>query len=345
MRFYELVLSSPSAGQSPITPTNTQVPTSGPMPMEVSTTSGPSNIVKTWTSHPAGKYDAGAQNISFDMLVMPASAAVGGSTLTIEGISLDDLKHGVDFTGLDFVLSAGFKKGLPLANPKHFGVIAAGNIFQSFANWEGTDMSLTFVIFPGGLNTTLVLHWPANTELSVAIQNMLNIAYPGVPVNINIGSFLQGHDEIHADSLDSMAQFISALILNQGSEVLITLQNGVFNVSDSTYVPNVVGIYFEDLIGQPTWIEPQIMQVKLTMRADISVGSIIFMPTGMQSQPGLVSTLAAAIPGRINYVPTFPGKFSVIGIRHIGNFRSSDGSQWATLVNCVPVAIQENAPT
>ncbi len=345
MRFYQLVLSNPSAGQSaPATPTNTQVPTSGPMTMEVSTTSGPSNIVKTWTSHPGGKYDAGAQNIMFDMLVMPASAAVGGSTLTIEGISLDDLKHGTDFTGLDFVLQCGFQAGLPLANPKQAGIIAAGNIFQSFANWEGTEMSLTFVIFPGGLNTTLVLNWPANTELSIAIQNMLNIAYPGVKVNINIGSFLQGHDEIHADSLDSMAQIIGAWTAYYGREVSITLQNGVFNVSDSTYQPKTIPLNFVDLIGQATWIEPNIMQVKLQMRADISVGSLILLPAGMESVPGLVSTLAASISGRMNYAPTFQGYFSVIGVRHIGNFRSSDGAQWATLVNCVPVDIQ-STPT
>jgi hypothetical protein len=51
-------------------------------------------------------------------------------------------------------------------------------------------------------------------------------------------------------------------------------------VFDKTYQPSSIAIQFTDLIGQPTWIEPNTMQVKTVMRADLQVGSIITMPQG-----------------------------------------------------------------
>ena len=290
--------------------------------------------VKRWTTHPNGKYDAGAQNIMFDIIVAPFSTPTGGQTITIEGISLDDLRHATDFAGLNFQLSAGMKKGLPLANELQSGVIAIGNIFQSFGNWEGTEMSLTFVIYPASDVLNLVLHWPANTQLSVAISNMLAIAFPGVTVNMNIGSYTAGYDQHGAnDTMDEMCQVIAGLT---GGKVKIVLQNGALDVFDATYKPQAKRLLFTDLIGQPTWIAAKQMQFKTVLRADISLGSIIQMPVGSSNVPGQVIATGQSYPSGIDYKTTFSGDFSVIESRQIGNSRSAEGAQWASIFTVVP---------
>lgn len=334
MRYYDLqILTAVADNSSPTdTPAN---PAGGPLVIGIETPKN-SRIVKEWTTHPNGKYDAGAQNIMFDMLITPYSTPTGGQTVTIEGVSLNDLQNSVEFTGLQLQLSAGMKKGLPLANPAQSGLIAVGNIFQSFGNWEGTEMTLDFVVYPSSLENNLNFYWEAGTPLLNALQSTLNTAFPSIKTNINIsGNLIQPHDEYGAyTSLDSFAQMIAEITGAMGHEVFITLQNGVINVFDDTYHPPPIQLDFKDLIGQPTWIDVNIMQVKMVLRADISVGAQILMPIGLQSVPGQVTTLAPALPSGLKYKSSFQGKFTVIEMRHIGNLRSSDGAQWATIINC-----------
>ena len=198
-------------------------------------------------------------------------------------------------------------------------------------------MSLSFVIYPAGNNLSVVLNWPANTELSVAITNMLAISFPGVTVQMNIGSYVTGYDQHgYHETMDEMGQVISELT---DGNVQIVLQNGILVVSDSTYIPPAKKLIFTDLIGQPTWLDVNIIQVKTVMRADISVSSIFTLPEGASSVPGQIITLGGSLPSspNINYQTTFKGNFKVVESRQIGNSRSPDGSQWASIFNAVPV--------
>jgi hypothetical protein len=306
----------------------------------IATADAPSSMVKQWTSHPGGSFDPGAQNIEFDIIVTPYSTPTGGQIIRIEGISLSDLQQAQEFTGLQFTLKAGMKSGLPLSNPLQANIITHGIIFQSFGNWEGTEMSLDFVVYPSSYNIddpgNIVLNWSANTPLSTALNQCLSVAFPGVPLSINISpTLVLSHDEIgFYASLDGLAQTLDGITKAQGHQVFITLQNGSIQVFDDTYVPVPVQIQFVDLIGQPTWINPNIMQVKLIMRADIQVGGRIIMPQGMQSAPGLITTRAESLPSSLKYKTSFQGAFTIVELRQLGNFRSPDGASWSTVVNC-----------
>lgn len=342
MRYFDLIVSTlPTQGynivKAPQTTTSTGVYGVGTTVQE---TQQQSQIVKRWTTHPNGQYDPAAQNILFDFPIIPYNTPSGGQTLTIEGISLSDLQQGTKFAGLQFQLSAGMKAGLPLANQSQSGIIAVGTIFQSFANWEGTEMTLDFVVYPANLQNNIVLTWRAGTQLSTALTQALNLAFPAIPVKMNIGNYVQSHDEIgHWDSLEGMAQTIYGITYSAKTQagVYISFQNGGIQVFDSSYVPKPVQIQFTDFVGQPTWLDVNVMQVKLVMRADLAVGSIIKMPPQLQNSPGQVLTLGNSLPSSMAYQTAFNGSFQIIEMRHIGNLRSADGAQWVTLANCIPV--------
>jgi len=301
--------------------------------------------VRQWTSHPGGVFDPGALNVEFDIPVTTYGTPVGGQSITIEGVPLDDLLQAQQFAGMNLTMKGGMQAGLPLANPKQAGIITAGQVWQSFGNWEGTEMTLDLVLNPGQYTLdqpgNIVLNWTAGTPLAQALQQTLSVAYPNMPALINISAQLvQSHDEVHrCSTLDQLAQLL--IEITQGNflgaayaGVQVSVQGGQIIVFDSTYEPNTVQLAFTDFVGQPTWIDVNVMQLKLVMRADLQLGTIVKMPQGLQSTPGIVLTSAASLPSNLKYKSAFQGSFSVIELRQIGNFRASDGASWATIVNC-----------
>ncbi len=306
---------------------------------------GSGAIVKRWTSYPNGKPDSSALNVLFDMPIAPYALPLGNQSITIEGISLGDLSEAQQFAGMNCTLKGGMGGGLPLENPKQAGLIAQGRIFQSFGNWVGTDMRLDFIlnpaIFTHKVKGRFVLHWPPGEWLGTAISNMLKAAYTGnnaMNVSVNISpSLINTYDNSHAAvTLSGMAAFLAnATALAPNGPVQITIQNGTIIVFDKTYQPAPIQIVFTDLIGQPTWIDVNVMQIKTVMRSDLLVGSMINMPKGYLDAPGFIVTSAQSMPSQLKYKSTFTQSFQVVKLRQIGNFRSSDSGEWSTILNCV----------
>ena len=316
------------------------------------TPQGATTPFRQWTSHPNGIFNPQAQNIEFDIPITTYDAPVGEGTITIHGVSLQDLQQANSWglhptgstwqAGMNVTLRAGMQKGLPLANPKQAGLILSGQVVQAFGNWEGTDMTLDLVVQAAAYSIekpgNIVLTWRAGTELSTALKNCLSVAFPDLPSQINISSGLVlPYDVVHmAATLTDLAtwllQFTDHRLLDP---VLIAFNAGTITVIDAQYVAPTRQIVFTDLIGQPVWIEPGVMQSKFVRRADLQVGGTIQMPQGLQDLPGIVLTQAASQPSQLRTHTTFPSQFYVRELRHIGNFRSPDGSQWATVANCI----------
>ena len=305
---------------------------------------GSTTPLRTFTSYPNGVYDPGALNIEFDMPVLPYGTPGGGQTLSIHGISLQDLTQAQQFAGMNITLKAGMKAGLPLVTPSQLGTIIAGNVFQSFGNWEGTDMTLDFVLNPAIYTSSnpgnFMLIWPKGERLQDALLHCLQVPYPDMDISINISPDLVNNYDINhpCTTLEQLAQFIGDMTEQQfnGNRVEITIQAGKIIAYDATYAPNPVQLVFTDFVGQPTWIEPAVIQVKTVMRADLQVGSRITMPKGFQNLPGFVSTTAASTPSSLKYKSTFDTNFIVSELRQLGNFRSNDASDWVTIFNCIP---------
>lgn len=307
------------------------------------TPAGSTTPIRQWQSHPNGVRDPGALNIMFDMPVLPYGTPAGGQSITVEGISLQDLSQAQQFAGMTLSLKAGMKApGLPLINPNQAGTILTGLVFQSFGNWEGTEMTLDFVLYPSIYTPdtpgNLTLIWPQGERLSDALLHCLQVAYPNLPITINISpDLVQDHDEHHASTtLEDLAMFVGDYTEKQfNNRVEISIQRGGVVVYDPTYQPSAIQLNFTDFVGQPTWIEPNTIQIKTVMRADIGLGDIIKMPEGLQNAPGIITTTGAALPSSIKYKSTFQNDFTVIEARQIGNFRSSNSGDWCTVFNCV----------
>ena len=317
MRYYDIALQSPSGG-----------------------------VVKRWSSYPGGSFDPAALNVLFDIPVAPYATPIGMQTITLEGVQLSDLSETQQFAGMNLAIKAGMLGGLPLENPKQAGLITEGNIFQSFGNWIGTDMTLDFVLLPSIFTHSnkgnLTLHWAPGMTLATALQNTLTgrIKVPGgqaLPVSINIANYTNTFDSSHASTtLEGLAAYVHNATKNATmGPVHITVQRGTVFIFDGSWKPSPVQIAFNDLVGQPTWINVETIQVKTVLRADLQIGSIIQMPQGYVNAPGAVITTQSALPSSIKYKSAFTRRFMVIKLRQIGNFRSSDSGEWATVFNCI----------
>lgn len=306
------------------------------------TPNGASKPVRLFGSYPDGKYDPGALNIEFDIPVGKYDTPMGGVSITVHGVPLEDLTQAFNYKGMNFSLRAGMKAGFPLVNPQQAGVIYTGEVFQSFGNWEGTEMTLELVIlaavFTDNNPGNFVLNWLPGQALSEALKQTLSIAYPTMPISMNIAPDIINdyHFPHYCGTLDELAILVGDFTEDTfKNRVGIAIQGGQIVVLDKTYTPPPIQLVFTDFIGQPTWIASGVIQIKTVLRADLGIGSIVRMPQGLQNAPGVITQTSAALPSSIKYKSTFSGDFTVADLRHIGNLRSSDGASWCTIFNCV----------
>jgi hypothetical protein len=302
-----------------------------------------------WTTLPNGQYDPSALNIEFDLPISSYAQPMGAGAITLEGIAIADLYQAQDFVGMNVVLCGGMSKGLPLANPAQQGVLVQGTVFQSFGNWVGSRMTIDFVVTPSGYNpdvpTNIVLNWAANTPLSDAIKQALSTAFPGAQQNISINPKLTlNHNEAgHYTSLQSFASAIKSMTKGSLGDnytgVDIAFNGPLLSVNDYSVKSNAIPIVFTDFIGQPTWVDQNIMQMKTVLRGDLGIFSYVTMPPGLQSAPGIVQTSAASMPNYNKYKSAFQGQFAITNIRHVGNLRDPSGDSWVSIFNCVPMAV------
>ena len=233
---------------------------------------GSSTPARRWTSHPNGKFDPGALNIEVDAPVGPYGLPMGGATVLIHGVSLQDLsqvtnwgihwKGGKLVEGMYLRLEAGMKAGLPLANPRQAGVILAGQVIKSYGNWEGTEQDVALIVQPANFSPerpgNLVLNWQKGMTLATALRNCLQIAYPDLPMSVHLSERMTlNYQQVHAaHTLEGLASWVAQFTRQTfGDEVVISIQAGQLIVFDSSYETKPKPIVFEDLIGQPAWID------------------------------------------------------------------------------------------
>jgi hypothetical protein len=249
-------------------------------------------------------------------------------------------------------MSGGMQRGLPLANAQagEAGTLVKGYIWKCFGNWVMTDMTLNFVVLPGPAPDqqpqpnapnppprNIILNWKKGSQLSDAVKQALQKAYPGWTPNVNISSQLVApQDNIgyyaNLDDLNKTLREISHQIMtgnNTYPGVGICMQNGEITVDDGTASTGAKQLQFTDLIGQPTWIDFMTISIKVVMRGDLKWGQKITLPP----TPTIIT--ADAQSGDPNQKLTFQGTFTIQSMRHIGNFRQPDGSAWCTVIEAL----------
>ena len=305
-------------------------------------------VFRTYSSLKAdGTTDVGALDVEIDAPVTTFANPMGdtGASIRLWGVSLEDRAASSDFNGKTLQLFGGMSKGLPLAHPAQQGLLLQGKIFQAWGNSVGVNQTLDFVVMADtGTSDSpknVVLNWQAGQNLSQAIANVLNTAFPGVAQTISISPRLVlGYDV--PGVYDTLAQF--ARYVKQASQAVIngpgggayqgvdiTLRNNQFIVYDGTTQAAPKALSFLDLIGQPTFINPFQVQAMFVMRADIEVSDYVTLP------PGLVTTAPQGL-AYFKDKTTFQGLFQVDQIRHAGHLRQPDAASWVSVFNMHKVA-------
>jgi hypothetical protein len=320
----------------------------------------------------------GALNIQFDIPVSTFDNPVGNCALTIWGIPLQEISNAFNQNGKNILIKAGFQKGLPLATvaSKFSGPIFQGQILQCFGNWQGTEMTLNFMMTPGlatksSSNPSPPLtgdysqpfngffYWPAGTSISSVIVDFFNNAMPGSKVYQNLSPNLvlpSPQSGVYKD-LSSFSEWLRQFTKKMigGNYTGVTIQqnaNGYFVVLDGTNIPSSVqiaqesgdvsnksknvSIDFTSFIGQPTWIDVGLIQFKCAMRSDININDTVLLPSGYYG----IASSNPFTPKNYRDKLNQNGLFQIISVRHVGSFRQPDANSWVTVFEGVPVQTQ-----
>lgn len=339
MRYYSITLTDPVSGQ-----VYTPDQNGGGF---VKGKAGP-----TFTSYANGQTIPGALNIELDMPVVAFDSPQGNGLVRIWGVGLQMIGQASDLSGAKVTLSAGMQKGLPLANPaQSAGPIVQGAVYQAFGNWQGINQTLDLVIQASDLapDAGIAFSWESGTTLESALSTTFSQAFPGYKPDIKISADLQPpNDAPQNGTYRSLSQFSGyllgisqkagqAVLGDQYPGVQVTIVGNSLKVFDGTQTQTPVKLAFQDLIGQPTWINPGTVNFKTVMRSDIAVGTTIQFPQGIVAPFALTSAAAAAPNSPARNKTVFQGKFTVVEVHHFGNFRQPDADSWNTTFSAVPL--------
>lgn len=291
--------------------------------------------------------DPGALNVVIDAYVQPFAVPAQSAVVQVWGVPIKDIAQASNFTGCSINVYAGFQKGMPLNNPAQAGLILSGMIYQSYGNWQGTDMTLDFVVvFSGAIaaqQSNIILAWPAGTPLATTLASTLTTAFPMLKQTINISPKLViNHTQWGAySSIVPFAQQLKPVTQQAiggtypGVDIVLTPTG--FRIFDGSTPTTPTQIAFQDLIGQATWIQNQTIQFTCPMRADLNVSDYIQMPKNLLQTPGAVVTTSASQP-QARQASVFNGTFMINSVHHMGNFRQPDGRAWVTVFQAVASA-------
>jgi hypothetical protein len=191
----------------------------------------------------------------------------------------------------------------------------------------------------------LVWNYQPGQTLAQAIQQTLQTAFPQATLNIAVSPNLKLNyaDVGYYQSLTQFAMYIRQLSMSimgtpgQGyNGITIWPYGNTIYVADQTQsASGTVALNFEDLIGQPTWIAVNTIQIKTYMRSDLVMGKNVTLPAGTP----VTSTSQAiyGLSGTNQFPLTFTGSYNITKVLHVGDSRHPDGAQWCTVVDATAV--------
>lgn len=320
MRYYKIDITDPATG-NPILPKSLQG-------------LGITSLLANGVTNP------GALQVELDIPIAFAATPAGQALVRIWGLGLAAAGNAFNLNNMNITVSGGMAKGLPLANPAQQGILMQGTIQQAFGNWVGLDQTIDLIVGPQiGTHENpknISFGWVAQTTMASAIASTLSVAFPGVPQNINISpNLILNHDQVgYYYSLEEFAAVVKAfsqkIIGGSYPGVDIAYDGTSLTVADGTVQPTAKPINFQDMIGQPTWIDFSTIQVKLIMRGDLHIWDIVTLP------PSLVTSSQQAFT-QFQDKTTFTGNYYITKVHHFGNSRQPDAASWNTTLNLIAI--------
>ena len=199
---------------------------------------------------------------------------------------------------------------------------------------------------------------PKGTSLAKAIQQALSTAFPNVPINLAISPnlVLVYDDKGYYQSVEQYLNYVKTFshsILGTPSTtgyqgVRVNRSSSFFDVFDGTVPGSAIQLLFEDLVGQPTSVGANMIQIRTVLRGDIIPNMNVILPQNV-----LVTTFNTG-EGSSTFYPSLPflkyqpgaaltcqGSFMVKSIIHRGHFRNPNAeNNWVTTIDAIP-----NLPT
>lgn len=308
-------------------------------------------VLKRYTSRRAdGSNDASALKVEFDIPEYAYGIPAGGAHIKVSGVNFSDIQQASDFAtsnstpgnprGANITFMGGMGKGLPLANPAQAGLLLAGQVQQCWGNWQGRETSLELVSFAKPFTrrqpANLSFNWQKGQALQDAVTATLTTGYPGAVISGGLTSTLVNTED-QPGFYQTLEQFSSYVLA--ASQAIIKTDGYIgaqihatpagFELFDGSTLKPPKAISFLDLIGQPTWLDVATLQVRLVLRADLSVSDLIKLPAGTN-----------AVNTQNNYAQNrnrgaFQGTFMVKNIRHLGDSRQPSADSWVTVIECI----------
>jgi hypothetical protein len=323
-------------------------------------------VDSTFTSYANGQTLPGALMVEMDFPITTYDTPWFGSRLSVWGVGIRELAQSNDLNMKNIEVRAGMKPGLPLATAasqdNQAGLILSGTIYQAYGNWEGNKQRLDLILQPptggGSAKVNLQFNCPANQPMNQAIKQAVQTALPGYQVNVQVSpQFVFNYPQAGAYSkLSSFANWLKRISKSQqfngiktatgikysvqGVSVSITgktvlVFDGTTDTVGNWTSANPRQIAFQDMIGQPTFIDPLSINFKTVLRADLAVGDYLRLPAQLAS-PYVVTSPGAAVPN----APTknqsiFQGEFWVKALHHLANSRQASADAWITSFDAV----------
>lgn len=325
MRFYRLVITNAQTG-APIIPTSL------------------GNLGIT-SLLPNGQTNPAALNVEMDIPVSYSHLPNGQAIVRIWGIGLQQIGAAFNLNNANIKVYGGMAKGLPLADPSQAHMLVSGSILKAFGNWIGLDQSIDLILSAAtGTEAeplNFVLNWRAGTLLSDALAATLKTALPDAVQKITINSRLVlSHDQPgYYQTLNQLAGVIyglsTSIITDPGYPGVSISYDGVTVRATDLSTPTApTAIAFKDMIGQPTWLDFNLISMKTVMRGDLAINDVVTLP-----REAIFATQTASAPQYRNdpkNQSTFSGNYVIKSIHHWGNFRQPDAASWNTTFEMFP---------
>ncbi|EDR7169971.1 hypothetical protein CTR22_004414 [Salmonella enterica subsp. houtenae] len=318
----------------------------------------PRKIYRQYTSLKNGVHNPGSLMVEFDILRFGESTPQGETTITIWGISPQEMQQTrQNMFGMPIEVSVGMSKGLPLANAGKSGLVLKGVIWQALGNWQGTELRLDLIVTAGPVSQVdplplapinLTLPWNKGQKLADALFDCFR-TLGGYTFSISISDKLVNNYDsgMYCGSLSELAGHLNTLSRSMikdknyaGIEIAVVNGNEI-RVYDNDFDThrdngaayrrdNPIQLQFTDLIGQPTWIKFGTVSIPCVMRGDIQVGDYIRMPENA------IPIIQAASYSQFRDESAFKGLFQVTKVRLLGNSRQPDANSWVTVLEATP---------
>jgi len=177
----------------------------------------------------------------------------------------------------------------------------------------------------------LIVNWKKGVSLADALGEVLKELPTDFKIkdNLIVNFDHCGYYPTYAALAAFIKQYSEGFIKDANYQgVIIARQNDTFIVFDGSKTPDkIVKIDFKDFIGQPQWLNVNQVTFTVILRGDLKLGCLVEMPERLISQYAFNSSIFNERE-KLN----FKGKFQVVSITHIGDFRNPSPDAWSTIL-------------